>query len=547
MIMLLTKTVKARWHNKNKDWYIEKGYIFTKMRYEFEVRVEDLPLNSSTEVLVKCDYCEEEYSISYLAYVKNTSSMDNLGRYSCPHCLPKKKKEYCDIKQHKGELEYKNYFYYHYKENILKDLKKHIDKYGTTTNLNTINNRLYEAIHVINKYKINELVEEVGYDYFEINGVECYGFYDNKNNFVNKINQMIEKYNRFPTLKEMGEEYFSFHNHLKKHFKNVQELKDYIGYKKIGKLIDNNNFENKSLYELIVANFLIAQGFGNNYKRERYPFKQFGIKNKYRSDFTLYDNDLEYHIEIWGYPKENSEKSNINGRIKIYNEKRLEKEKLYNKYSNKIKLINIDFECFQGKYDKIEARLFQIFNPLFDLKFENVGYDLLKPISELTEEEMLEKLLIISEDKDRVPTKKEMRKTEEGKLLLNLIVSKFGGTNYFADKYKLGTKVKRNNTWNEDLLFEKILYMMNTYGKYVTDKEADDEILKGAHAYVRKNGSYIFNCLNFIRRCFENNIQITEYFNELLFKVINRTNVKMTDLHVELANEIYNKYYNKSA
>ena len=40
--MLLTKTVKVKWHSTTKKFYVDKGYVFTNYRDEFEIKVEDL-------------------------------------------------------------------------------------------------------------------------------------------------------------------------------------------------------------------------------------------------------------------------------------------------------------------------------------------------------------------------------------------------------------------------------------------------------------------------------------------------------------------------
>ena len=53
--MLLTKIVKNKWNPSNKRHYINKGYIFTKMKNEFDVYVEDLPNSSNAFVQVTCD------------------------------------------------------------------------------------------------------------------------------------------------------------------------------------------------------------------------------------------------------------------------------------------------------------------------------------------------------------------------------------------------------------------------------------------------------------------------------------------------------------
>jgi hypothetical protein len=45
--MLLTKTVMVKWRSINKDWYENKGYVFTKTSDNFEVKVEDLTMGES--------------------------------------------------------------------------------------------------------------------------------------------------------------------------------------------------------------------------------------------------------------------------------------------------------------------------------------------------------------------------------------------------------------------------------------------------------------------------------------------------------------------
>ena len=63
--MLLTKTVKIKWRNNNKNWYVNKGYIFTKTNDMFEVSTKDLPQNSGQKVKYLCDYCLKENNHLY--------------------------------------------------------------------------------------------------------------------------------------------------------------------------------------------------------------------------------------------------------------------------------------------------------------------------------------------------------------------------------------------------------------------------------------------------------------------------------------------------
>ena len=84
---LITKTVIMKWHYKNKEHYISKGYLFTKIGDEFEVKVEDLTNNSNIKVNVKCDSedCNNPYlkPIHWQTYLK---CVKNDGKYYCHKC-----------------------------------------------------------------------------------------------------------------------------------------------------------------------------------------------------------------------------------------------------------------------------------------------------------------------------------------------------------------------------------------------------------------------------------------------------------------------------
>ena len=54
---LITKTVKVKWNSSNKKHYIELGYKFTKIKDEFEVKIEHLTKGSNIKVKCICDGC----------------------------------------------------------------------------------------------------------------------------------------------------------------------------------------------------------------------------------------------------------------------------------------------------------------------------------------------------------------------------------------------------------------------------------------------------------------------------------------------------------
>lgn len=62
---ILSKTAKVKWNSRNKKRFVDLGYVYTKMKDEFEVKIEHLSEGSSALVLVKCDYCQNEYFIEW--------------------------------------------------------------------------------------------------------------------------------------------------------------------------------------------------------------------------------------------------------------------------------------------------------------------------------------------------------------------------------------------------------------------------------------------------------------------------------------------------
>ena len=86
VIMLISKTAKTKWNSKNKKYYVNLGYTFTKMGDEFEVNVNDLTPGSKSIVYVQCDYCGDVYPIKWEVYLKlkkKLIALDCCGKPSC--------------------------------------------------------------------------------------------------------------------------------------------------------------------------------------------------------------------------------------------------------------------------------------------------------------------------------------------------------------------------------------------------------------------------------------------------------------------------------
>lgn len=84
-MIIKDQTVLVKWGTRNKIYYTELGYEYTKMNDPFYVKLEDLPKTSNLIVEVVCDYCNNKYSTSY--------SLLHNGKHACSNCSYKKATE----------------------------------------------------------------------------------------------------------------------------------------------------------------------------------------------------------------------------------------------------------------------------------------------------------------------------------------------------------------------------------------------------------------------------------------------------------------------
>ena len=80
---LITKTVKIKWHSKNRKHYESLGYIFTKYGEEFEVKIEDLTKGSNVKIDCLCDNCKKPLIWSYKDYNKSVKENDKTYCNKC--------------------------------------------------------------------------------------------------------------------------------------------------------------------------------------------------------------------------------------------------------------------------------------------------------------------------------------------------------------------------------------------------------------------------------------------------------------------------------
>lgn len=89
--LLIDKTIEIKWHNSNKEWYIEKGYNFTFFYDLLTVNVSELPVGSHLKVDIECDYCKNEFKKEYRQYLKVRNQI--IKKDCCEKCTPKKIEE----------------------------------------------------------------------------------------------------------------------------------------------------------------------------------------------------------------------------------------------------------------------------------------------------------------------------------------------------------------------------------------------------------------------------------------------------------------------
>ena len=82
--MLISKTVKVKWHPNNKKHYESLGYKWLGKGEEFEVKIEHLMKGSGIEIICSCDNCGEELIKSYINYNKEIDK--NCGKIYCKSC-----------------------------------------------------------------------------------------------------------------------------------------------------------------------------------------------------------------------------------------------------------------------------------------------------------------------------------------------------------------------------------------------------------------------------------------------------------------------------
>ena len=141
--MMVSKEVKMKWNSRNKVRYENFGYIYTKMRELFMVKVEHLPIYSRAIIEYSCDYCGEIKTKDYGEYLRQRKSIkkDCCNNYDCRNT---KLKEVVLLKYGETNISKTKYFKDIYKSTMQE--KYGVDNYFDIINKDRKSNAVGETI-----------------------------------------------------------------------------------------------------------------------------------------------------------------------------------------------------------------------------------------------------------------------------------------------------------------------------------------------------------------------------------------------------------------
>ena len=254
--MILDEYIEVTWQPKNKENYINRGYVFTKLNDKLIVKVCDLSHGSNCIINVKCDICGNEKKLAYYNYLKTIKSG---GYYGCSGKCSAKKSAITNLEKYGCEhpLQYGKF-----KE---KQIETNLKKFGVEH-------------HLMLKSQMDKL-KQIN---LERHGVEC--ILQNEN--------IIKKY-RKKNIEKFGVEFASQNDEIKKKVKQSNLMKFGVEYCSQSPEIQtktchtnmerygcNNPLQNDVIKEKIKKTNLEKYGFEN-------PSQNQEVKNKRKNTFIV--------------------------------------------------------------------------------------------------------------------------------------------------------------------------------------------------------------------------------------------------------------------
>lgn len=424
---------------KDFNYYMSLGYEIEDIGRSIVVDVSDVPKYSTKKVQVECDYCHKVFERTLGNHTRRHDS-NTIDKDSCNNSKCRQEK-IAESKRSKSELNLLkegDFGYWSIKKNRMNKVKEYIEKNGNIDYICSTK----EGKEIVNiLYNYNEDIEtialELGYGMDDIRTVEKFKykyFYDFEN-VEKEISIFIDEYDRFPTYNELLHK-IKMHVHAIAYHGGIEEIKKNIKKDFKGELRDDSGYFNKSSYEYMVAQFLIANKIP--YKREQHPFPK--TEGQHRSDFTLYQIDgNEIHIEVWGYSK--YEKTDKSSRVQNYKSNKTKKENLYKRYN--ISLISIYPDLFnKNTYTKIQEELKLLFESKINTRLAIVENNIIIPNNKKSDSQLFNEVMKLSDNPKVLPSTRIIQKYSNE--IYKEILKRFGNIKGFANEFNVVNYNKKN-------------------------------------------------------------------------------------------------------
>lgn len=430
--MLISKTVKVGISHRNKKLYDKKYNAINGA--EIDVFLSDLPKSSGKKIEIQCDYCPEKYTIRFCDYVR--SKHEVIDKDACSKCWHKKRMDITNYKVENKLIDSSsNRGYWSIVENIKNELNDYITQFGHTgASGDEYQLKKWHMIQWSLKNQnltLEEVVRELGYNIEDLQLRKPNGYVIPFDELKQKIDGFVKEHGFFPDQKQIAKDLNIYNKEYQKHG-TLPEIRERLGYNDKKHLVDNRGYINKSMYELIVANYLIAQNIP--YKREQEPFRKYDDKLRYRSDFTFYLPNKEIHVEVWGGMKT----FNNQGELYDYETVMNTKLDLYKNYN--IELISISPIIFYNSIGMIKKKLYEIFSQYINLSFIEIKDRLVSTytLHEMSDDEILKEIMKYSNYSNALPSHITLRENKHEFLFVELL-KRYDSIKDFADKYNLFT------------------------------------------------------------------------------------------------------------
>jgi hypothetical protein len=226
--------IEVKWGSKNKQWYEEKGYLYTGIGTKLLVKAEDLTIGININVIYQCDNknCNKKFLIKYRSAY---NALKKQGIVFCEECMYKRISEN-KIKKHKN-TEYNFNEVEMYKKILKGEIKRFPDGYIVNMTINQAKNiinylidyllsnkivknkkyipkfltqktfRKYKLSRLVDNFGINNLLNEVfdgSVNQWEYAMVED-GFWDNDENVRKVLFWFFDKLIEDGTIKSIDD------------------------------------------------------------------------------------------------------------------------------------------------------------------------------------------------------------------------------------------------------------------------------------------------------------------------------------------------------